>query len=124
LVIGYFNVLHAGHVQHLKALAAMGDVFVAIYNDVKNAERFGVEAVTLTDRVECLRACKYVSDITIMGDGVSIASRVQADRFGGHETQDILADDLNLPGMILPVEPVSRIPKHKEAMRPAAWLAF
>lgn len=67
---GTFDVFHAGHVDFLKKCSEIGKVIVALNTD-DFVERYkGKKPVnTLGERIEVLKACRYVSGVIINENG-------------------------------------------------------
>lgn len=101
--IGYFNILNASHHRHFKLLSQRGKVVVAIYNDELNTERYGSNSVGLIDRIECLRSSKYISEIIVTDKNHLAVSECGATLFGGHETEEMKGEEINLKNSFISV---------------------
>ena len=64
LTYGTFDLFHHGHVRLLARLSALGDrLTVGVSTDAFNAIKGKSCVIPYRDRVEVLRACRYVDDV-------------------------------------------------------------
>jgi glycerol-3-phosphate cytidylyltransferase len=64
ITYGTFDLFHVGHVRLLKRLADLGDrLIVGCSTDAFNATKGKKTAMPYEQRVELLRACRYVDDV-------------------------------------------------------------
>ena len=64
ITYGTFDLFHVGHVRLLKRLADLGDrLIVGCSTDDFNAMKGKKTAMPYEQRVELLRACRYVDDV-------------------------------------------------------------
>lgn len=87
VVSGYFNPIHLGHIRMLEAASRMGDrVIVIVNNDVQQRLKKGKIIMTESERLEIVRAIRYVDEAVIaIDDGPSIVrtlERIAADHPG------------------------------------------
>lgn len=69
LVVGVFDLFHAGHVKLLEKARALGDRLVVIINGDQLTASYKRQPVTLeADREIMLRACRYVDEVEISND--------------------------------------------------------
>jgi FAD synthetase len=68
LCSGYFNLLHAGHVELLAFASKYGKVTVAINDDEHCQRKYGTKAMLASHRLYCLNACKYVESTCVFGE--------------------------------------------------------
>jgi hypothetical protein len=94
LVSGYWESLDGERVQYLKHLASMGPVIVGVYNDARAQARTDV---SLMQRVELMRACKYVSEVYVIENELTAVYQAGITHFGGQEYGEVKAEDLDLP---------------------------
>jgi len=69
LVSGYFDPIHRGHIYHLKEAKMLGDKLVAlIHRDECCVRKKGYVFMPLEDRLEVLKAIKYVDEVLICSE--------------------------------------------------------
>ena len=69
LVVGVFDLFHAGHVKLLKAARALGDRLVVIINGDQLTSSYKRMPITREDdRLVMLEACRYVDAVEISND--------------------------------------------------------
>jgi len=95
---GVFDILHIGHVQHLREARAMGGkLVVALTADAFVNKGEGKPVNTWKDRAEMLRALRCVDDVISTDSAVAAIARVAPDFFvkgidyadGKHFTENI-----------------------------------
>ncbi|MEK6952489.1 MAG: adenylyltransferase/cytidyltransferase family protein [Nanoarchaeota archaeon] len=61
---GYFDPLHAGHVEYLEKAKALGNKLIVIVNNTKQAVlKKGYEFMPLEERIKILKALKFVDEV-------------------------------------------------------------
>ena len=76
---GTFDVFHAGHVQFLQKCAHYGLVTVSLNTDQFIAQFKGKPPVMpLHERMEILKSCKYVDDVTVNLGGQDSKPTIEA----------------------------------------------
>ncbi|MHA1868728.1 MAG: adenylyltransferase/cytidyltransferase family protein [Candidatus Heimdallarchaeaceae archaeon] len=66
---GYFNPLHAGHVEYFKLAKALGDTLIVILNNDEQLKLKGRKPfMPLEERKKILEAIKYVDEVFISID--------------------------------------------------------
>ena len=66
---GYFDPLHLGHVEYLKKAKELGDKLIVIVNNDKQAHlKKGYEFMPLAERVEIVKAIKWVDEVFVSID--------------------------------------------------------
>lgn len=69
LVVGVFDLFHAGHVKLLEKARALGDRLVVIINGDQLTASYKRQPVTLeADREVMLKSCRYVDAVEISND--------------------------------------------------------
>lgn len=101
LALGNFDLFHAGHVRFFKRLAVYGRVCVALNRDEFSARYKRPTICSLDERMEMLRACRYVTDVYV-NEGDEDASAVILESgcthiaHGNDWTGDSLLDQLGI----------------------------
>jgi len=66
---GYFDPIHAGHIEYLEKAKALGDRLIVIINNTKQAIlKKGYEFMPLDERVKILKALKFVDEVFLSID--------------------------------------------------------
>ena len=66
---GYFDPIHAGHVEYLEKAKALGDKLIVIVNNTKQAIlKKGYEFMPLYERIKILMALKFVDEVFLSID--------------------------------------------------------
>jgi cytidyltransferase-like protein len=69
IVSGYFNPVHIGHIELLKAAQALGDkLLVIVNNDKQQLLKKGKIIIQEEERMEIARAIRYVDDVILSID--------------------------------------------------------
>jgi len=72
IVSGYFNPIHAGHVNYFKEAKALGDVLVVIVNNDRQVEiKQSVPFMPEADRIKIIESIKYVDEVFLSVDNDS-----------------------------------------------------
>ncbi len=86
---GYFNPIHVGHLRLLRAARDLGDrVLVIVNNDVQQLAKKGQIITPEEQRVEVVRAMRFVDDavVAVDGDGTVCETLVQiAGEYPGYQ---------------------------------------
>lgn len=68
-VSGYFDPLHVGHLNYLRAAKALGDWLVVIVNNTEQTvAKSGKEFLPLAERVEILKELRCVDEVVVSID--------------------------------------------------------
>ena len=63
-VSGYFDPIHVGHIENMKLAKELGDKLIVIVNNDKQAAlKKGKEFMPFKERLEIVKAIKYVDDV-------------------------------------------------------------
>ena len=62
-VSGYFIWLHSGHIEYFKKASKYGEVICIVNNDIQQKLKYGRIIVPLKERIEVLRAIKYITKV-------------------------------------------------------------
>jgi cytidyltransferase-like protein len=69
IISGYFNPIHKGHIDYIKAAKGLGDVLIAIVNnDVQQEIKKGKIILPEADRMEIIKSLKYVDECVLAID--------------------------------------------------------
>jgi cytidyltransferase-like protein len=101
---GYFNPIHIGHVNLMKAAKALGDRLVVIVNnDKQQMLKKGKIIMSQHERVEVVKAIKYVDEAVLAIDEdptVRATLEMVAQRQAGHEIIFANGGDRKDPSLI------------------------
>jgi len=76
IVSGYFNPLHMGHIRLLESAKSIGDkVLVIINNDIQQIIKYGKIIMSETERMEVVKAMRYVDEVILSIDEDTTVSR-------------------------------------------------
>jgi len=66
---GYFDPIHVGHIEYLREAKKLGDkLIVIVNNDVQTKLKKGYEFMPFKERVEIVKALKFVDDVFLSID--------------------------------------------------------
>jgi cytidyltransferase-like protein len=76
---GYFNPLHIGHINLIRAAKELGDFLVVIVNNDEQVKlKGGVAFMPELERIEVIRALRYADDVVLSIDkGESVAESLK-----------------------------------------------
>jgi len=75
LVSGYFDPIHRGHIYHFRDAKVLGDKLVAfIHRDECCIKKKGYVFMPLEDRLEVLKAIRYVDEVVVCSEGCDLTA--------------------------------------------------